>query len=217
MPKSTLSFLNSEDKAIFEWAGTDISALFYEYLLRDEEAQAPGMSQITVRIQKKNDKTGEIVYNIQETFDIVPDGQGSIVATQQSNGTKYKNEPNGKGESENHFTDYYRMLIYFPSPTEFNNLTEEEIAALKAQDSAVIFELVAKDNDNHYFKYTYYQIGTGVTAMIETCEGQLENGVVEWEEPQINFNTSVSQMDILRINLQKLLNGEDVRPEDYIY
>ena len=54
-------------------------------------------------------------------------------------------------------------------------------------------------------------------VMIETCKGKLENGEEVWELPQISFNTYLGQMDILRNEYQKLLNGENIRPEDYIY
>lgn len=216
VPKATLSFLNDDGKEIFKWAGTDVSSLFYEYLLRDEEAKEPGMSNVTVRIQKRDDKTGNIIYNTKESFDIVESGSGGIIAT-TTTGKKYEGYLNSDGEEENEFTDYYRLLIYFPNPIEFNNLTEAEIEALKNDDSAIVFELVARDNANRLFRYTYYQIGNSLDIMIETCEGKIENGQETWESPKISFNTALSQMDILRVNLQKLLNGEDVRPEDYIY
>ena len=96
-------------------------------------------------------------------------------------------------------------------------MTNEEIEALLADDSAVVFELIAITNDNKAQRYTYYQIGKSLNTMIAISEGEVVNGEVVWGEINVNFDTALSQLDILRINLQKLLNGEDVRPEDYIY
>lgn len=216
VPQSTLTFLGKDDKAVFSWAGSDISSLFYEYLLRNDEAGEPGIKQIIVRSQKKNDTTGEIVYNFTEVFDVEPNGNGGVIAT-RGDGLKYETFINDKGESENQFTDFYRMLVFFPNPSAFNNMTQAEIDALMADDSAVIFELIATTNDNRIQKYTYYQIGKSLNVMIVTAKGEVVNGEPVWQESQVNFNTAISQIDILRINLQKLLNGEDVRPEDYIY
>ena len=206
IPKGTLSFLGRNDEAIFEWAGTDISSLFYEYLKKDEEGEHPGMFEVGVRIQKKEDKTGNIIYNIDESFVLSLDGNGSTVATQQSNGTKYETV-----DKVNQFVNFYTLLIRLPAPTEFNNMTESEIDALMADDSAIVFKLNARDNDDKIFSYTYYQIGNSVDVMVVTREGHLNGLAVEWdEEPQISFNTTMSQIDILRQNFQRLLNGEEV-------
>ncbi len=211
VPKEALFFLGTDDKTIFSWAGTDVSSLYYEYLLPNEDAKAPGMKEISVKIQKRNDKTGELVYSTKETFKISMDAYENAVA-ECSNGKIYK-MVNG----ENEFSDYYSLLIYFPNPTEFNNLTQAEIDATKADESALIFELITEDNNGELLRYSYYQIGTGLDVMIEVCKGKIENGEQVWKEAHVSFNTYLSQMDILRNEYQKLLNGENVRPEDYIY
>lgn len=216
VPKVSLSFLNENDEEIFKWAGTDVSALFYEYLLRDDEAGEPGMSELVVRIQSKDDKTGEILYDIKEGIIIKEDGAGSVIATTDS-GKRYESYINEEGKKENEFTDFYRILICFPNPTEFNNLNQEQIDALLLDDSAIVYQLIGKDNANGLMRYTFYQIGNSVDVMVETCRGQLVDGVEVWEEPQINFNTALSQVDIVRVHFQKLLNGEDLHPEDFIY
>lgn len=216
VPKSSLSFLESEGEAVFNWATTDVSGLFYEYLLKNEDPYAPGMKGMRVKIQKRNDKTGEIIYCVEDVISIEPNGQGGVIATTES-GLKFETRLNANGEKENEFTDFYRMLIYFPNPTELNTMTEEEREAVKADSGSLIFEFVAQDNDNNLFRYSYYQIGTGVNVMIETANGKMVNGTEVWEDAQVTFNTSLSQIDILRVSFQKLLNGEDVRPEDYIY
>ncbi|MBO5262098.1 MAG: hypothetical protein J6B45_03530 [Clostridia bacterium] len=206
VPKATLSFLDSDDKAIFEWAGTDISSLFYEYLMRDEKENAPGMFQMDIRIQKRDDHTGEVIYNISDRFNIADDGNGSIVATQQSNGTKYKTE-----NEVNQFINYYMLLVSFPFPWQFNNMSTAEIEALMAQDEAIVFELVARDNSDKVFKYTYYQIDNGSNVMVVTREGHMDGGVVSWdEEPQVSFNTTLNLIDILRDNFQNLISGKAV-------
>ena len=205
VPKSTLSFLGTDDESVFEWAGTDVSSLFYEYLKRNDDEGQPGMYQLDIRIQKKYDATGEITYDTRESFKIAADGKDSIVAT-TTNGTKFETV-----NDVNQFINFYTLLIRLPAPTEFNNLTQEQIDSLLADDTAVVFELIARDNDNKVFKYTYYQIGNSVDVMVATREGHMEGGAVTWdEELQINFNTTLSQIDILRENFQKLLNGEEV-------
>ena len=88
---------------------------------------------------------------------------------------------------------------------------------MRADDSAIVFELRVRKNNDEISRYTYYQINNGVNLMIEVCRGKLVDGVEVWEEPSINFNTALSQMDILRNCFKKLLNGEDITPEDYIY
>ncbi len=216
IPKSTLSFLESEGEAVFEWASTDISGLFYEYLLKNEEPYAPGMKSMKVKVQRRNDKTGEITYCVEDVISIEPDGRGGVIATTAS-GIKFESKPSEYGGRENEFTDFYRMLIYFPNPTEMNSMTQEEREAVKADTGSLVFEFVAQDNDNNLFRFSYYQIGTSVNVMIESATGKMVNGVEEWEESRIDFNTSLSQIDILRVSFQKLLNGEDIRPEDYIY
>lgn len=216
IPEGNLSFLESEGKAVFSWASTDISGLFYEYLLKNEDPYAPGMKGMRVKIQKRNDKTGEIIYCVEDVISIEPNGQGGVIATTES-GIKFETKVNGNGEKENEFTDFYRMLIYFPNPTEMNTMTKEERAAVKADSSSLIFEFVAQDNDNNLFRFSYYQIGTSVNVMIESETGKMVNGVEQWDGAEVVFNTSLSQIDILRVSFQKLLNGEDIRPEDYIY
>ena len=217
VPQATLSFLGSDDKTVFEWAGKDISSLFYEYLIGNPDDGEPGIAQLVITIQKKDDKTGEIIYNTKDTFDVVPNGSGGVIATQQSDGTKYESQLNAEGNLENQFTDYYRLLVYFPAPARFNNMTQEEIDALKANDSALVFELIARDNAGELQRFTYYQIGNSLNVMVETAKGKIVNGEEVWSEPQVSFDVTLSQMDILRINFQKLQNGQDVRPEDYIY
>ncbi|MBE6673537.1 MAG: hypothetical protein E7596_00350 [Ruminococcaceae bacterium] len=215
-PQSSLSFLESEGRAVFEWASTDISGLFYEYLLKNEDPYAPGMKSIKVRVQRKNDKTGEIIYSAEEVISIEPNGQGGVIAT-TSSGLKFESRVNEDGGKENEFTDFYRMLVYFPNPTEMNSMTKEEREAIKADSGSLIFEFIAQDNDNNLFRFSYYQIGTSVNVMIEGANGKIVNGVETWEPSTVEFNTSLSQIDILRVSFQKLLNGEDIRPEDYIY
>lgn len=204
VPKGTLSFLGRNDEAIFEWAGTDISSLFYEYLKKTEDQ--PGMYQIDIRIQKKDDATGKITYNVDERFTISEDDNGSTVATQVSNGTKYPTI-----DTVNQFVNFYTLLIRLPAPSEFNNMTKDEIDALMADDSAIVFELVARRHDDKVFKYTYYQIGKSVDVMAVTQEGHMDGGAIIWdEEPQISFNVTMSHIEILRENFQKLINGEEV-------
>lgn len=211
IPKGTLSFLGRDDEAIFEWAGTDISSLFYEYLKRstDEDGngdEQPGMYQIDIRIQKKDDLTGKITYNIDERFYISEDDNGSTVATQVSNGTKYQTI-----DTINQFVNFYTLLIRLPAPSEFNNMTNEEIEALMADDTAIVFELVARRNDDKVLKYTYYQIGKSVDVMAVTQEGHMDGGAIIWdEEPQISFNVTLSHIEILRENFMKLISGEEV-------
>ena len=212
VPKGTLSFLGKDDEAIFKWAGTDISSLFYEYLKKsssDEEGngdEQPGMDLLDIRIQKKDDLTGKITYNIEDRFYISEDDNGSTVATQASNGTKYQTV-----DTINQFVNFYTLLIRLPAPAEFNNMTSEEIEALMADDTAIVFELVARRNDGKVFKYTYYQIGKSVDVMVVTQEGEMDGGSVDWyEEPQISFNVTMSHIDILREGFQNLINGKEV-------
>jgi len=212
VPEGTLSFLGTSDEAIFEWAGTDISSLFYEYLKKTDEE--PGMYQIDVRVQKKND-LGEVIYDEKEGFVISMDENGSTVATQTSDGKKYETVEveNDKGQKEkvNQFTNFYTMLIRLPAPREFNNMTSEEINTLMADDSAVVFKLLARRNDDKVFEYTYYQIENSIDVMIVTREGHMDGGAVTWdEEPQISFNTTSSQIEILRQTFFKLINDEEI-------
>lgn len=215
IPEATLEFLGTDDKTVFEWAGTDVTSLFYEYLIRNEENGEPGMNQIVINVKEKNDD-GEIIYSKNEKFDIASDGDGGVKVT-QGNGTIYEGFTNSDGNKENQFSDFYQFLIAYPTPAEFNNLTQEEIDALRADKDSIIFQFVARDNDNNLFKYTYYQIGLSLDVMIETCEGKWVNGIEEWGEPQINFNTTLSDIAILRENFEILISGGDVRPEDYMY
>ena len=80
-----------------------------------------------------------------------------------------------------------------------------------ADDSAVVFELVARRNDGKVFKYTYYQIGNSVDVMVVTREGHMDGGAVVFdEEPQISYNTTTSQIEILRQCFFKLMNDEEI-------
>ena len=38
IPEATISFMGESDADVFAWAGTDVSSLFYEYLLRDRKS-----------------------------------------------------------------------------------------------------------------------------------------------------------------------------------
>ena len=103
------------------------------------------------------------------------------------------------------------LLVSFPFPWQFNNMSTAEIEALMAQDEAIVFELVARDNSDKVFKYTYYQIGNGSNVMVVTREGHMDGGVVSWdEEPQVSFNTTLNLIDILRDNFQNLISGKAV-------
>ena len=204
VPQSTITFLGTDDKAIFEWAGTDISSLFYEYLMRSEEDGQPGIFELSVRIQRKNNNTGLIDFDTKHSFSISSDGKGSIVAT-QDNGTKYETV-----NDKNEFIDYYTWLIRLPVPTEFNNMTEEEINALMADDSALVFRLYARDNNDKLFRYTYYQIGDSLDVMVVVEKGEMDGGTMVFGEKQVNFNTTLSHIDILRTKFQDLISGKDV-------
>ncbi len=204
VPQVSLTFLGTDDKAIFEWAGTDISSLFYEYLLRDEEAKQPGLFEIVVRMQRKNDSTGEIDYNITHSFNVRDDGKGSVIATQED-GTKYETV-----DGENQFANFYTWLVRLPVPSQFNNMTEEEINALIADDSALVFQLYARDNNDKLNRYTYYQIGNSLDVMVVTEEGEMDGGAMVWGEKQVNFNANLSHIEILRSKLQDLVSGKEV-------
>lgn len=206
IPQASLSFLGSDGKAIFEWAGTDVSSLFYEYLKRDDKENQPGMYEVSIRVQKKEDITGNILYNISDKFIIGLDDDNKTVATQQSNGKQYATI-----DKVNQFVNFYTLLIRLPAPAQFNNMTEAEINALMADDSSIVFQLIARRNDEKVFQYTYYQIGTGIDIMVVTQEGHMDGGAIVFdEEPQISYNTTMSQIDILREQFQKLINGEEV-------
>ena len=206
IPQASLSFLGSDGKAIFEWAGTDVSSLFYEYLKRDDKENQPGMYEVSIRVQKKEDITGNILYNISDKFIIGLDDDDKTVATQQSNGKQYATI-----DKVNQFVNFYTLLIRLPAPAQFNNMTEAEINALMADDSSIVFQLIARRNDEKVFQYTYYQIGTGIDIMVVTQEGHMDGGAIVFdEEPQISYNTTMSQIDILREQFQKLINGEEV-------
>ena len=208
VPEATLSFLGTSDEAIFEWAGTDVSSLFYEYLKKTEDE--PGMYRLDIRVQKKND-AGEVIYDTREGFIISLDDRGGTIATQTSDGKKYETLWKNEDEGVNQFTNFYTMLIRLPAPWEFNNMTSEEIEALMADDSAVVFDLVATRNDGKVLKYTYYQIGNSVDAMIVTREGHMDGGAVVWdEEPQINFNTTTSQIETIRQSFFTLINDGEI-------
>ena len=208
VPEATLSFLGTSDEAVFEWAGTDVSSLFYEYLKKTEEE--PGMYQLNIRVQKKND-VGEIIYDTREGFIISLDDRGGTIATQTSDGKKYETLWKNEDEGVNQFTNFYTMLIRLPAPWEFNNMTSEEIEALMADDTAVVFDLVARRNDDKVLKYTYYQIGNSVDVMIVTQEGHMDGGVVVWdEEPQISFNTTTSQIETIRQCFFTLINDGEI-------
>ena len=211
VPKEALFFLGNDDKTVFSWAGTDVSSLFYEYLLPNDDAKEPGLRDLSIKIQKKDDKTGEIIYSIMESFNISQDGNGDALV-ECSNGLVYK-----MINDQNEFTDFYTLLIYFPAPTEFNNLTKEEISNVKNGKNSLVFELISRNNDNELLRFSYYQIENSMDIMIESCKGKMENGQEVWDEAQVSFNTYLSQIDILRNEFQKLINGENVRPEDYIY
>lgn len=204
VPQSTITFLGTDDKAIFEWAGTDISSLFYEYLMRNEEDGQPGMFELAVRIQRKNNTTGLIDYDTKLNFSIRDDGNGSIVAT-DNNGTKYETV-----NDKNEFVDFYTWLIRLPAPAAFNNMTEEEINALMADDSALVFQLVARDNNDKVYRYTYYQIGDSLDVMVVVEKGEMDGGVMAFGEKQINFNATLSHIDVLRTKFQDLISGKDV-------
>jgi len=90
-------------------------------------------------------------------------------------------------------------------------MTSEEINTLMADDSAVVFKLLARRNDDKVFEYTYYQIENSIDVMIVTREGHMDGGAVTWdEEPQISFNTTSSQIEILRQTFFKLINDEEI-------
>ena len=215
VPKASLPFLSTEDEAVYSWADTSVTTLFYEYLVRDETGEHPGMNTVTVRAQKKNGT--DIEYDIIETFRIVEDGRGHVTVFAENSGKVFKTTYTDKGYAINQFSNYYQLLVYFPKPSGFNNSTYEEIEALKNDDSTVVFELISRDNSNNLLKFTYYRINNGVKVMIEESEGKLVDGKEVWEESQIHFNAALSKIDILRENLKKLLNGEEIKPEDYTH
>ena len=204
IPQSTLTFLGTDDKAIFEWAGTDISSLFYQYLLRDEEDDQPGLFELAVRIQRKNDRTGKIDYDIKHSFSVRNDGNGGVTVI-QDNGTKYETV-----NDKNEFTDFYTWLIRLPAPSAFNNMTEEEINALLSDDSAIVFQLYARDNNDKLYRYTYYQIGNSLNVMAVVEEGEMDGGAMVFGEKQINFNVTLSHIEIIRSKFQDLISGKDV-------
>ncbi|MBO5313304.1 MAG: hypothetical protein J6B29_04995 [Clostridia bacterium] len=216
IPASSLSFLSTEEETVYSWADTGVTTLFFEYLVRNDDAGEPGMKSITLRMQKRNDKTGEIEYNTVETFKIVFDGRQYIKAIAQSSGRVYDSIYEG-GNIINQFANLYELLVFFPKPNTFNNMTQAEIDSLRNDDGAIVFEIEAENNDNELFKYTYYQIDRGVRVMVEEAYGRVVGGEKVWEESKIRFNASLNQIDILRQNFRKLLDGEILHPEDYIY
>ena len=188
VPKSTLDFLGRDDEAVFKWA--DVSPVFYEYLMKNEEENQPGMSEITV-------KAGDI----KESFTISEDENGNIVAT-RLDGAEYK----GVGE-ENPFVNFYALLVQYPVPTAFNSMTDEEIFLMLSDNKNAIFELVAKRNDGKMLKYTYFPIGESTDVAIVANEGCVQDSTIVWnDEPRISFNTSISQIDILINSFQELMS-----------
>ena len=203
IPQVSLSFLGSDDKVIFEWAGTDISSLFYQYLKKTDDGQ-PGMFEMAVRIKKTSDSGEEIIYDISHKYNLNNEGAEGFVAI-QDDGVKYKTE-----NTVNQFVNFYTLLIRLPGPNEFNNLTEEEIADLTKDDSALVFELYARDNSDKIFKYKFYQIGKSLDVMAVSCKGEIIDGQEVWEQEQINFNVPLDHIEKLRQSYICLINGEDV-------
>ena len=89
-------------------------------------------------------------------------------------------------------------------------MTEEEINALLSDDSAIVFQLYARDNNDKLFRYTYYQIGNSLNVMAVVEEGEMDGGATVFGEKQINFNVSLSHIEIIRSKFQDLISGKDV-------
>ncbi len=207
IPKEQLYFINEDDKFLLEnYAATNtVLTGFYEYLHRDEEADEPGMKEITINT-KDYKETFYIDYDILK---------GKLSVTTKNSGKTFIDVESDDVYERNQFSNLYTLLIFYPMPRRLNSMSQEELAEVMVEEN-MVYELIAERNDGKLLRYTYYKINASY-AVAEYCEGQIEEGVKVWGSPTVVFDTTMGHVEKITDNYKIVMEGGKIRPDNIIY
>ena len=154
VPAEQLFFLKTDEQTMLNWAATNsVFAGFSEYLKAGTVDGAPGIK--TIRLKTKD-------YDVEFVITIGQNGQISAISTDEK--YKFIDDLTATDISEmNQFSNLYSLLIYYPMPSRYSNLTNDE-KALVCTEKNIIYELEAQGNDGKLYKYTYYTLDEGYSG-----------------------------------------------------
>lgn len=210
VPADQLYFLKDDTQTMLDWAATNsVYAGYSEYLRPNPELEAAGVKQIRI-------KTAD--YN--ETFIITISQNGQLTAKSESGKYTFIDDLNATDSySTNQFSNLYVLLIYYPMPSRFADLNDEELAELTKEEN-IIYEIEVQLNNNKLYKYTYYTYDEGYAgyALCHGQEGEVnENGEWIYKKPQTIFDVKSRQIGKIAEAYKTILEGGKFNPMDYIY
>ncbi len=203
-----LYFLKDDTETMLGWATTNsVFAGFSEYFRPDPEVYAPGVKVMKIRTRDYN-----------ETFYISIDANGRLTAKTQDGKYEFTDDLSAKGYNVNKFSNLYTLLLYYPMPSKYTTLTDEEKKALMT-DENIIYELEVELNDGKLRKYTYYSETKGYTgyALCKSSEGVMENGEKKYSATQTVFEVKSRHIGIIADAYKTILEGGNFDPSNYIY
>lgn len=210
VPSEQLFFLKNDTQTMLDWSATNsVFAGFSEYLRPETDIGASGVK--VIRIKTKD---------FDETFDITIDKNGRLSAIARSGSYSFIDKI-GATESytTNQFSNLYSLLLYYPMPSRFNTLSDEDKNAVRTEEN-IIYQLDVEMNDGKLYKYTYYTLDSEYSgyALCESIEGKInENGEREYSVPQTVFDVKSRHIGLIAEAYKIIMTGGSINPMDYIY
>lgn len=206
VPKDTLFFLGTDEKSLLKYASTNsVLTGFYEYLVPNEDAKAPGMKEITVY--------GNGVW---ETFYIsYNEVSKNVTATTKNSGMVFETTQVSDSEKRNQFSNFYTFLVFYPMPCRFNSMSNEELAQIMTEQN-LVYSLEGERRDGEMMRYTYYRVSSSYAVCVSEV-GVRSGDTVEWEEKKIVFDTTMEHIEKITDAYADLLAGKELKPSDNIY
>lgn len=210
VPAEQMFFLKSDDQTMLDWSATNsIFAGFSEYLRPEPDINAPGVKVMKIKTK-----------DFDETFDITIDKNGRLSAISRSGKYSFIDKIGAtEAYTTNQFSNLYTLLLYYPMPSRFNTLSDDERDSVRVEEN-IIYQLEVEMNDGTLYKYTYYTLDEMYSgyALCESIEGRINgNGEAEYKSPQAIFDVKSRHIGLIAEKYKIILEGGSFNPMDYIY
>ncbi|MBQ8163861.1 MAG: DUF4340 domain-containing protein [Clostridia bacterium] len=200
IPQATISFI--EEQNIIRWIATNsIESGFLESISAKEDSI--GVKKISIVMNTSRYQFND-TFNLEYTVVDDDDGKKLRVWLDNNKDIEFVDKETYESVSErNQFNNFYAVLLNYPMPYVFNEMTDEEKEAVKAKEGALVMSLHVELNDGTLLTYDYYRINEGSHVMCELTDQT-------FKEPTIIYNTTMEQIIIVAGALDDLMSGKQV-------
>ncbi|MBO5212589.1 MAG: DUF4340 domain-containing protein [Clostridia bacterium] len=202
IPAAMLSFVEEEN--IIRWVATNsIESGFCESISAKEDSIGVKKMHLVLNTSRYQfDDT----FNLEYTVVNDDDGKKLRVWLDKNKNIEFVDKEEYESVSErNQFNNFYAVLLNYPMPYVFNDMTDEEKEEIKTNKDRgeIVMSLYVELNDGTLLTYDYYRIDGGSHVMCEFTDQT-------FKEPTIIYNTTMEQVFIVADALDDLMAGKQV-------